>query len=194
MCYMFLGIDLCCLEILGSIFLGFCFSYTLGLWYGKFSNKLMAFDGNSSGFGNAGCIYGGVLWGNWGIAHQDNITRCQAGSSRPFVCIPELRPIQLPRIDYHLESKSFLLKKTMDEISSIGFIGLGLMGLPMVKNLIKKTPEATKFFVYDVVEDTLNRFCDEHSTRAQATKSSREVAEKAVCTEVLSTTSMIISF
>jgi 3-hydroxyisobutyrate dehydrogenase len=82
----------------------------------------------------------------------------------------------------------------MDEISSIGFIGLGLMGLPMVQNLIKKTPETTKFFMYDVVEDALNGFCDEHSTRAQATKSSREVAEKAVCTKFLSIISMIISF
>jgi len=82
----------------------------------------------------------------------------------------------------------------MDEISSIGFIGLGLMGLPMAENLIKKTPETTKFFVYDVVEDALNKFCNEHLTRAQAMRSSREVAEKAVCTEFLSITSMIISF
>lgn len=67
-----------------------------------------------------------------------------------------------------------------DEISSIGFIGLGLMGLPMVQNLIKKTPETTKFFVYDVVDDAVKKLCEEHSTRATAMKSSREVAEQAV--------------
>jgi 3-hydroxyisobutyrate dehydrogenase-like beta-hydroxyacid dehydrogenase len=72
-----------------------------------------------------------------------------------------------------------------DEIKTIGFIGLGLMGLPMVQNLIKKTPESTKFFVYDVVEDTLKKFCDEHSTRAKAMKNSREVAEEAVCMDLL---------
>ena len=68
-----------------------------------------------------------------------------------------------------------------DEISRIGFIGLGLMGLPMVENLIKKTLDTTKFFVYDVVEEAVKKFCDEHSTRATAMKSSREVAEEAVC-------------
>ncbi|TID14301.1 3-hydroxyisobutyrate dehydrogenase [Venturia nashicola] len=66
-----------------------------------------------------------------------------------------------------------------DRIGKIGFIGLGLMGIPMVQNLIKKTPETTQFFVYDVVDDVLEKFCDEHPTRAKAVKSSREVAEQA---------------
>jgi 3-hydroxyisobutyrate dehydrogenase len=71
------------------------------------------------------------------------------------------------------------------EIGKIGFIGLGLMGLPMVNNLIKNTPDTTTFFVYDVVEDTVKKFCDEHSTRAKAMKSSRDVAEEAVCEDFL---------
>lgn len=79
------------------------------------------------------------------------------------------------------EFVAILVAIMADEIKNIGFIGLGLMGLPMVQNLIKKTPESTKFFVYDVVEDVLKKLCDEHSTRAKAMKSSREVAEKAVC-------------
>lgn len=40
-------------------------------------------DGNISGFGNAGCAYGGVLWGNRGIALEDDMTRCQAAGSFP---------------------------------------------------------------------------------------------------------------
>lgn len=71
-----------------------------------------------------------------------------------------------------------------DNISRIGFIGLGLMGLPMVQNLIKKTPGTTEFFVYDVVEGALKEFCDEHSTRAKAMKSSRDVADKAVSMDI----------
>lgn len=69
----------------------------------------------------------------------------------------------------------------VDEVGKIGFIGLGLMGLPMVRNLIRKTPETTKFFVYDVLDDAMEKFCEEYSTRATAMKNSREVAEQAVC-------------
>lgn len=67
-----------------------------------------------------------------------------------------------------------------DRIGNIGFIGLGLMGLPMVQNLIKKTPESTQFFIYDIVDDALTKFCDEHTTRVTAMKSSSDVAEQAV--------------
>jgi len=72
------------------------FPMALSSRYGKLvfnkQMQLMAFVGKSSGFGNTGCIYGGVLWGNWGIALQDDMTHCQADCPRPFVCIPELRP------------------------------------------------------------------------------------------------------
>jgi len=69
-----------------------------------------------------------------------------------------------------------------NEYGRIGFIGLGLMGLPMVENLIKKTSETTRFYVFDVSEEAVKKLCSEHSTRVESTKSSKEVAEKAVCT------------
>jgi len=109
------------------------------------------------------------------------MTRCQAaGFVPPIACIT---PMLLNSNSLLFKLVAIFVAMMADGISKIGFIGLGLMGLPMVQNLIKKTPETTKFFVYDVVEDTLKKFCDEHSTRATAMKSSREVAEAAVCTD-----------
>jgi 2-hydroxy-3-oxopropionate reductase len=58
-------------------------------------------------------------------------------------------------------------------VSKIGFIGLGIMGKPMTKNLIKAGHELT---VYDVV-DALARELE--SAGAKVAHSSKEVAEKS---------------
>lgn len=68
------------------------------------------------------------------------------------------------------------------EYSTIGFIGLGTMGYPMCENMVKKLPEKTKFFIYDVAQESLNRLCKNHSSQVTACQSSKEVAERAVCT------------
>ena len=65
--------------------------------------------------------------------------------------------------------------------NSIGFIGLGMMGVPMIENLINKTPKTTKFYIFDVVEEAVKEVCDRKPDRTQHAKSSREVAEKTVC-------------
>jgi len=65
---------------------------------------------------------------------------------------------------------------------SYGFIGLGLMGLPMVRNLIKKTDDNTKFFVYDVSEKAVQELCKAQDGRVTGCKNSKEVAESSVCT------------
>jgi 3-hydroxyisobutyrate dehydrogenase-like beta-hydroxyacid dehydrogenase len=67
------------------------------------------------------------------------------------------------------------------QYKSIGWIGLGLMGIPMVENLIKKTPESTLFHVYDVNETAVKEFIAKYPERSQLAQSSREVAEKSVC-------------
>lgn len=64
---------------------------------------------------------------------------------------------------------------------AIGWIGLGLMGDPMARNLLKKTPEDTQLFVYDVVPAAVEKFVQEGKGRVQACQSSREVAERSVC-------------
>lgn len=67
------------------------------------------------------------------------------------------------------------------EIRKIGFIGLGLMGLPMVENLLAKTSDKTQFFVYDVVDEVMRKLCVEHVLRVSPMLSAKLVAEEAVC-------------
>lgn len=68
----------------------------------------------------------------------------------------------------------------MAKSKSIGFIGLGLMGVPMLGNLIKKSGSSTRFFVFDVDEDSVGRLCDEYSGLVERGQNARDVAEKAV--------------
>lgn len=65
---------------------------------------------------------------------------------------------------------------------NIGWIGLGLMGLPMATNLLKKTDSETKFYVYDVVQESIDKFAnlDEAKGRVEACGSAKEVADKSV--------------
>ena len=64
--------------------------------------------------------------------------------------------------------------------TSIGWIGLGLMGLPMATNLLKKTSEETKIYVFDVVEQAVQDFVKLNERRVEACKSSKEVSDKSV--------------
>ncbi|KAI6906721.1 hypothetical protein KC318_g5723 [Hortaea werneckii] len=61
----------------------------------------------------------------------------------------------------------------------IGWIGLGLMGLPMARNLLKKMDEDTQFFVFDVVQESIDAFVADGKGRVHACSSSREVADKS---------------
>jgi 3-hydroxyisobutyrate dehydrogenase len=71
------------------------------------------------------------------------------------------------------------------EYKNIGFIGLGLMGVPMVQQLLKKTPESTQFHLFDVATEPVDEICQKWTGRAHRCGSSREVAEKSVCTTYL---------
>ncbi|KAI5358076.1 Putative 6-phosphogluconate dehydrogenase, NADP-binding, 6-phosphogluconate dehydrogenase, domain 2 [Septoria linicola] len=62
---------------------------------------------------------------------------------------------------------------------NIGWIGLGLMGYPMALNLAKKMDRATQFYVYDVVQDNVDKFVAEGGARVHACSSSKEVADKS---------------
>ncbi|KKY20210.1 putative 3-hydroxyisobutyrate mitochondrial precursor [Diplodia seriata] len=63
---------------------------------------------------------------------------------------------------------------------SIGFIGLGVMGLPMLENLIKKLPDGTKYYVYDVSTSAMDTLCAQYPEKVHACANSREVADKSV--------------
>lgn len=62
----------------------------------------------------------------------------------------------------------------------IGWVGLGLMGIPMAKNLVHKIPDA-EFYVYDVVQEALDTFVKDGQGRVHACQNSKEVADKSVC-------------
>ncbi|KAI7278074.1 hypothetical protein KC332_g17152 [Hortaea werneckii] len=62
---------------------------------------------------------------------------------------------------------------------NIGWIGLGLMGLPMARNLLKKMDDDTQFFVFDVVQESIDTFVADGNGRVHACSSSREIADKS---------------
>ena len=65
---------------------------------------------------------------------------------------------------------------------SIGWIGLGLMGNPMIRNLLKKMSEDTQFHIHDVVRESVDKLVEEGQGRIHACESSVEVADKSVRT------------
>lgn len=69
----------------------------------------------------------------------------------------------------------------MEKYKSIGFIGLGLMGVPMVENVIKKTGSDVRIYVNDVVEDPVKQLCDQYPDRVEKCDTAKAVANKSVC-------------
>lgn len=59
--------------------------------------------------------------------------------------------------------------------------GLGQMGHGMAKNIRLRIPDSSLLVVYDVNQEAVQRFIDEHNgAGVQAAKSPKEVAELAV--------------
>jgi 3-hydroxyisobutyrate dehydrogenase len=69
----------------------------------------------------------------------------------------------------------------MEGYKSIGFIGLGLMGVPMVENVIKKTSSDIRIYVNDVVEDAVKQLCEQYPDRVEKCDTAKDIAEKSVC-------------
>lgn len=68
---------------------------------------------------------------------------------------------------------------------SIGFIGLGAMGKPMVLNLANKLPASAHLYIHDVVAaavDDVAQLCASLPISVVRCADSKEVAEKSVCT------------
>jgi 3-hydroxyisobutyrate dehydrogenase len=63
----------------------------------------------------------------------------------------------------------------------IGWIGLGIMGLPMVRNMLAKMESDTDFYVYDVIQESIDKLVQEGQERVHACSSSKEVADNSVC-------------
>ena len=69
--------------------------------------------------------------------------------------------------------------------TAVGFIGLGVMGYPMVLNLLKKLPPSSRINVYDVIEDALARIKAEGGDTIVVCAHAAEVASKSVITRTL---------
>jgi 3-hydroxyisobutyrate dehydrogenase len=66
--------------------------------------------------------------------------------------------------------------------TTVGFIGLGTMGHPMVENLVKKLPPKTEIYVFDVSEEAMERITTNNQSRVYSCHNAKEVAEKSVST------------
>lgn len=66
------------------------------------------------------------------------------------------------------------------EIKTLGFIGLGAMGKPMLTHLANKLPAESKIFVFDVVEEIVDEMCSQFPGKVHKASSARNVAEQVV--------------
>lgn len=64
--------------------------------------------------------------------------------------------------------------------NSIGFIGLGAMGKPMVINLVKRLPVGSHIFIHDVVAAAVEEVCASFPDAIVKCANAKEVAEKSV--------------
>ena len=67
-----------------------------------------------------------------------------------------------------------------ESYDSIGFIGLGAMGLPMAKHLANKLPSETRIYVFDVAAQAMENFSAEFPRKIVKCGSAREVAQQTV--------------
>lgn len=67
-----------------------------------------------------------------------------------------------------------------DEPTEVGFVGLGIMGFPMARNLISKLPAGSKIFVYDISQDAVGRFQALYPESVVPCNSAKEVTEQSV--------------
>jgi ornithine cyclodeaminase/alanine dehydrogenase-like protein (mu-crystallin family) len=67
------------------------------------------------------------------------------------------------------------------EFKTLGFIGLGAMGMPMLEHLINKLPQESRIWVYDVVEDVVDDMCAAFPEKVSKATSAKQVAQQAVC-------------
>lgn len=63
---------------------------------------------------------------------------------------------------------------------TVGFIGLGAMGKPMLEHLAHKLPQESRIWVYDVVEQVVNEVCAAYPDRVFKGVSAKDVAQHAV--------------
>lgn len=68
------------------------------------------------------------------------------------------------------------------DFKTLGFIGLGAMGKPMLVHLANKLPPDSQIFVFDVFEPVVDEICAQYSGRVFKATSAQDVAKQAVDT------------
>ena len=68
---------------------------------------------------------------------------------------------------------------TLSDVKSIGFIGVGAMGKPMVGHLANKLPKETELWIYDVSEDAVDQVLSRNDGRVRKGASARDVADRS---------------
>lgn len=75
------------------------------------------------------------------------------------------------------------LSDMSDASLNIGFIGLGVMGYPMARNLLSTLTASSNFYIFDVSLDSLRTFeIETRNDRVIVCNSCRQVAEGSVST------------
>jgi hypothetical protein len=68
------------------------------------------------------------------------------------------------------------------EFKTLGFIGLGAMGKPMLTHLANKLPAESQIFVFDVAEAAVDEIVSQFPNRVFKASSAKNVAEQVVRT------------
>lgn len=66
------------------------------------------------------------------------------------------------------------------EFKTLGFVGLGAMGKPMLIHLANKLPAESRIYVFDVVEKAMDDICSQYPERVLKASSARDVAQQTV--------------
>jgi len=66
------------------------------------------------------------------------------------------------------------------EFKTIGFIGVGAMGKPMLQRLAEGLPSESKVYIYDVMSETMDEVCSQFPDRVFRSESARDAAQRSV--------------
>ncbi|KAF2475337.1 3-hydroxyisobutyrate dehydrogenase mitochondrial precursor [Lindgomyces ingoldianus] len=66
------------------------------------------------------------------------------------------------------------------KFKTLGFIGLGAMGKPMVVHLANKLPPESRIYVFDVVAQVMDELCAQFPDRIRKASSARDVAQREI--------------
>ena len=73
-----------------------------------------------------------------------------------------------------------MAKESVEMPSTIGFVGLGIMGRPMAENLVKKLPPSSQLYIFDINKEVMKEVSSLGQGKVHVCTSAKEVAERSV--------------